>query len=436
MKSQAGSLRVLFLPNTVLFPHSVLPFTVRNPVSVQLINSLGDEKTIVVIGQRDPQIEFPRPADLFAVGTLATVHRVVKMPDKSSFIFTEGLERVLMTGFDQLSPYIQGTCEPLPDISPPNGAETAALMQDILAPFEQIVKESPTLSDELAVVAGNIGEPGRLADFIASTLPTLLTADKQDILETTDVRVRIQKVKRIMMEERENQKIRNEIHSLVRDRIQNKERQAHLREMLAAIGQELLGMTNDSSSPQGQVERGRRERYLREQLSAIQSELTGRDDESISLQELDDKRLTSLRKAIFIVHGHDHSLLTDLELALRRWGLEPVVLSEQANRGMTLIEKLEANTAVAFAFILLTRDDVGGKDMSALQARARQNVIWEWGYLVGRLGRGRVCCLYHEGVEIPSDLRGTATIIIRGELKNHLEEIRREIKQAGFSMQA
>jgi predicted nucleotide-binding protein len=101
---------------------------------------------------------------------------------------------------------------------------------------------------------------------------------------------------------------------------------------------------------------------------------------------------------------------------------------------MTLIEKLEANTAVEFAFVLLTSDDIGGKSTSDLQARARQNVIWEWGYLVGRLGRNRVCCLYKEGVEIPSDLRGAATITVKTELRNCLEEIRRELTQAGFKI--
>lgn len=139
-------------------------------------------------------------------------------------------------------------------------------------------------------------------------------------------------------------------------------------------------------------------------------------------------------KTVFIVHGHDHDLLRDLELALHRWKLDPIVLSERASRGMTLVEKVEANTDVGFAFVLLTPDDYGGTDIGRLQRRARQNVIWEWGYLVGRLGRDRVCCLYKEGVEIPSDLHGIARIVVRTNLNENLEEIRRELKEAGFEI--
>jgi predicted nucleotide-binding protein len=135
---------------------------------------------------------------------------------------------------------------------------------------------------------------------------------------------------------------------------------------------------------------------------------------------------------IFIVHGHDQNLLKDLELALRRWGLDPIVLSQKANRGQTLVEKFEANANVGFAFVLLTPDDVGGKESAHLQPRARQNVIWEWGYLIGRLGRNRVCCVYREGVEMPSDLHGIVTVNVRTGLDEKLEEIRRELKEAGF----
>jgi len=139
-------------------------------------------------------------------------------------------------------------------------------------------------------------------------------------------------------------------------------------------------------------------------------------------------------KTVFIVHGHDHDLLRDLELALHRWKLDPIVLSERASRGMTLVEKVEANADVGFAFVLLTPDDYGGTDIGRLQRRARQNVIWEWGYLVGRLGRDHVCCLYKEGVEIPSDLHGIARIVVRTNLNENLEEIRRELKEAGFEI--
>ncbi len=139
-------------------------------------------------------------------------------------------------------------------------------------------------------------------------------------------------------------------------------------------------------------------------------------------------------KTVFIVHGHDLNLLKDLELVLRRWDIDPVVLSQKPNRGMTLVQKFETHAAVAFAFVLLTPDDCGGKENCELRPRARQNVIWEWGYMVGRLGRENVCCFYREGVELPSDLEGIVTINVNDGLDNKLEEIRKELKEAGFKI--
>src|SRR5262252_10493892 len=98
------ALPMLPVRDTVLFPHAVLPLTVGRDSSVQLINSLGEDKTIVVVAQREARVDAPQPTDLYAVGTSAIVHKVVKMPNQSLFVFAEGLERVKVTEFTQLSP--------------------------------------------------------------------------------------------------------------------------------------------------------------------------------------------------------------------------------------------------------------------------------------------------------------------------------------------
>ena len=85
------SLPVLPVRDTVLFPHAVLPLTVGRESSVQLINQLGEEKSIVVVAQREARVDTPQPTDLYSIGTLATVHKVVKMPNQSLFVFTEGI---------------------------------------------------------------------------------------------------------------------------------------------------------------------------------------------------------------------------------------------------------------------------------------------------------------------------------------------------------
>ena len=150
------SLPVLPVRDTVLFPHAVLPLTVGRESSVQLINSLGEDKTIVVVAQREARVDSPQPTDLYGVGTLAVVHKVVKMPNQSLFVFAEGLERVKLGEFSQLTPFMRATFSSIPEIVPPKTAEIEALQRNVLTLFQQIVAGSPTLSDELSTVAMNI----------------------------------------------------------------------------------------------------------------------------------------------------------------------------------------------------------------------------------------------------------------------------------------
>src|SRR5207248_9022528 len=198
-------LPVLPVRDTVLFPHAVLPLTVGRESSVQLINSLGEEKTILVVAQREARVDAPQPSDLYQTGTLAVVHKVVKMPNQSLFVFAEGLDRVELREFVQLQPYMRASYEVIADPTGGKSAEEEALQRNVLTLFQQIVNGSPTLSDELATVAMNIEEPGRLVDFVASSLPSLSTADKQDVLETPDVRLRLEKINQHLAKELEVQ---------------------------------------------------------------------------------------------------------------------------------------------------------------------------------------------------------------------------------------
>ena len=146
---------------------------------------------------------------------------------------------------------------------------------------------------------------------------------------------------------------------------------------------------------------------------------------------------------VFIVHGHDHALKTDLENFCRTIGLDPIVLHRQADKGLTVIEKFEQHSDVQYAFVLLTPDDVAysfserAKDEKdrALELRARQNVIFEFGYFAAKLGRPKVCCIYKKGVELPSDLNG----LIYKEVKDSIEEIGyaliKELKAAGMKVE-
>jgi ATP-dependent Lon protease len=239
---ESGNTRVLpVLPvrDTVLFPHAVLPLTVGRESSIQLINSLGEEKTIVVVAQRDARVDAPQPADLYAHGTLATVHKVVKMPNQSLFVFTEGTERVKLGEFSRIEPFMLASVDTVPEVIPPKNPEVEAMQRNVVTQFQQIVSASPTLSDELQTIAMNIDEPGRLVDFIASSLPFLATTDKQELLETPDVAARLERINKHLAKELEVQQLRNKIQSEVQDQVQQSQRDYYLREQLKAIQKEL-----------------------------------------------------------------------------------------------------------------------------------------------------------------------------------------------------
>ena len=233
------ALPILPVRDTVLFPHAVLPLTVGRESSIQLINSLGEDKTIIVVAQREARVDIPQPGDLYPMGTLATVHKVVKMPNQSLFVFAEGVERVRMTEFSQVAPFMRARYESVAEATLAVSPEVEALQRNVLTLFQQIVAGSPTLSDELATVAMNIDEPGRLVDFVASSLPSLATPDKQDVLETTDIRVRLDKINQHLAKELEVQQLRNKIQSEVQDRVQQTQREYYLREQMKAIQKEL-----------------------------------------------------------------------------------------------------------------------------------------------------------------------------------------------------
>lgn len=112
------------------------------------------------------------------------------------------------------------------------------------------------------------------------------------------------------------------------------------------------------------------------------------------------------RLGIFVVHGHDEAMRETVARYLEKMGLIPVVLHEQTNNGDTIIEKFEHYSGVKMALILLSPDDMGGKSGSTFVPRARQNVVLEWGYFMGKLARNRVIALKKGDIELPSDTLG------------------------------
>ena len=150
----------------------------------------------------------------------------------------------------------------------------------------------------------------------------------------------------------------------------------------------------------------------------------------------------TLSNRVFIVHGHDHAFKTDVENFLREIGLEPIVLHKKPDEGQTIIEKFEKHSDVGYAFILLTPDEIAyTMDQDSAEdsrrkkeKRARPNVIFEFGYFVGRLGRNRVCCLHKGDVSLPSDLSGLLYKKIDKSVESEGLSILKELKAAGYQI--
>jgi ATP-dependent Lon protease len=240
----------------VLFPGALMPLTVGRESSLALLDALeGTEKVLGVVAQLDPRIEDPGGSDLHSMGTAARVHKMVRMPNGNVVAFLEGLHRIRVEEILGIKPFLRAKVEQQPDLETQLDSELTALVRNAQELFRDVVARSPQLSDDLQNVVSTIDSPGRLADFIAGTLPSLSTMLRQELLETSSVRSRLEILIRELAKEREVLELRNKI----------------------------------SEQVQEQVNQGQREFLLREQMKAIQKELGDGDDSQAEVDELRNK---------------------------------------------------------------------------------------------------------------------------------------------------
>ena len=234
-------LAILPLRDTILFPHAILPLAVARESSVALVHdAVRERKVIGVVTQRDPAVDDPVDSDLFRIGTLTHIHKMFKFPDGSLRLVVQGVQRFRLVQVHQYRPFLKASIELLQDVVPPDlGVEVKALAQSAMGLFQRVVELSPTLSDELSALASNIQEPGRLADFIAASLPSLNTAQKQEMLEILDVKVRLERLNKVLVKDLEVLEVGNKIQSQVKTELQKNQREYYLREQMKAIQKEL-----------------------------------------------------------------------------------------------------------------------------------------------------------------------------------------------------
>ena len=244
-------LPLLPLRDTVVFPHMMTPLAVGRDRSLNALEAAtGGDSLLVVVAQREPDVQEPKLADLHTVGVEMVVGRILRMPDGTTNILGQGRRRVEILGLTQEQPYIRAQVRTLPE-SRKVTLGTEALMRAVLSLFEKVVQLSHQLPEDAYVAAMNVSEPGPLADLIASLID-LDFAQRQELLEILEPASRLQRLSILLAKELDVLELEYSIHDKV----------------------------------QQEVDRSQREFYLREQMRAIQSELGEIDFESADLQEL------------------------------------------------------------------------------------------------------------------------------------------------------
>jgi len=252
-------LPVLPLKNTVLFPFLLSPLLVNTPRSKKLIDEvlLTSHRLLVCVAVKRPVEGSPAQEDLYRVGTVMRVARMLKFPDDSYRLLVQGVARVRIDEVVAESPFFRGRVQRLRETGDIDSVETLALMRNVAQEFGHLVSESSRLADELQVLAANLDDASKLADLVASNLEFDVAA-RQELLEELDVPGRLRRVLSEISRERDAMKIESEIREKVQSDIGRTQRDYMLRQQLDAIRQE-LGETEDTEA---EIER------LRERIEA------------------------------------------------------------------------------------------------------------------------------------------------------------------------
>ena len=247
-----ATLPVLPLKETVVFPQSMTPLAIGQERSIRLIDDVvAGDRLLALVTARDASVEAPGWDDIYEVGTVAIVHKMIKIPDGTLRILVGGLHRVRIAEPISNDPYLVGEFEALPDENA-DTPEVEALTRNVQGLFAQIIGLAPYLPEELQLAATNVDDPSALAHLVASTMRTIPTEERQQILETLDVEQRLRHISAILSRELEVFELGSKIQSQV----------------------------------QSEMEKGQREYFLRQQLKAIQQELGEGDPEQAEVNEL------------------------------------------------------------------------------------------------------------------------------------------------------
>ena len=238
-------LPLLALKNTVLFPGIIIPITVSREKSIKAVEKAHKEdKLIAVLSQKDIKVEDPGSEDLFSVGTVARIVKLLKMPDGNSTAILQGRKRFEIRQMISSIPYLSGEIETLQDHQPGNEKEFEAIIASIRDMAFQIIRMSPNIPSEASVVLRNISNQTFLLNFIASNLAVKISA-KQSILEIDELTRKAEVILQHMDHELQMLELRDQIESKVRSDLEKQQRDYFLNQQLKTIQEELGQNTNE-----------------------------------------------------------------------------------------------------------------------------------------------------------------------------------------------
>src|SRR2546427_273576 len=233
-------LPVLPLPDVVVFPYMIVPLFVNRDRSAKAVDqTLSENRMILLVSQKSPNVACPKTEDLHDFGTVSVIMRMLKLPDGRVRILVQGFSRAKVEYFDESKPYITAKVQPKtePQVVP-DSPELEAIIRNVKSSLEKMVTLGKNISADLVAIAANLDDPGRLSDLVASNLD--LKVDKaQEVLEILDPVERLRRVHQLMVKEIEVLEIQNDINTAARGEMDKSQREFFLRQQMRAIQQEL-----------------------------------------------------------------------------------------------------------------------------------------------------------------------------------------------------
>jgi ATP-dependent Lon protease len=255
-------LPVLGLSDIVIFPGMVAPLLVETPQSTKLIDDVvAGDRLLGVVLQRNAEAENPMPNEMYEVGCAARVLKMLKFPDNTVRVLVEGLWRIHIKDYKSTDPYLCAKFELMKDVTE-NSVELTAMMRNAQSQFQEIIKLSPALSEQIKIAALNTEDPGHFADLIAVNL-NLELSERQKLLETASVKERLTRLLPMLNREHEVLTLSSKIQTEVATSISKTQRDFFLREQMRAIQREL-----GESDPNASEVRSLREKIEQAELSA------------------------------------------------------------------------------------------------------------------------------------------------------------------------